>query len=107
MADDPHVLVLDEPTNHLDIDARLALVQALNDFPGAVVLISHDRRLMELTVDRLWLVAEGTVRSFDGDIADYAARVRAERRGSARRSAARRVGKEGVGKRGYRGWPVH
>ncbi|HEY9568757.1 MAG TPA: ABC-F family ATP-binding cassette domain-containing protein, partial [Thalassobaculum sp.] len=66
MADDPHVLVLDEPTNHLDIDARLALVQALNDFPGAVVLISHDRRLMELTVDRLWLVAEGTVRSFDG-----------------------------------------
>jgi len=86
MADDPHVLVLDEPTNHLDIDARLALVQALNDFPGAVVLISHDRRLMELTVDRLWLVADGAVSTFDGDIASYAERVRDERRGSSRRS---------------------
>ena len=85
MAEDPHVLVLDEPTNHLDIDARLALVQALNDFPGAVVLISHDRRLMELTVDRLWLVAEGTVKAFDGDIAAYADRVRDERRGQSRR----------------------
>jgi ATP-binding cassette, subfamily F, member 3 len=88
MAVDPHVLVLDEPTNHLDIDARLALVQALNDFPGAVVLISHDRRLMELTVDRLWLVADGTVKPFDGDIAAYAAQVRDERRGSARRADA-------------------
>lgn len=86
MAEDPHVLVLDEPTNHLDIDARLALVQALNDFPGAVVLISHDRRLMELTVDRLWLVAEGTVKAFDGDIAAYAERVRDERRGNSRRT---------------------
>ena len=88
MAEDPHVLVLDEPTNHLDIDARLALVQALNDFPGAVVLISHDRRLMELTVDRLWLVAEGTVKAFDGDIAAYADRVRDERRGQSRRPEA-------------------
>src|SRR3546814_7721272 len=101
MADDPHVLVLDEPTNHLDIDARLALVQALNDFPGAVVLISHDRRLMELTVDRLWLVAEGTVRSFDGEIADYAARVRDERRGSGRRAegdAGGRVNRKAAGR---------
>ena len=82
MADDPHVLVLDEPTNHLDIDARTALVQAMNEFPGAVILISHDRRLMELTVDRLWLVADGTAGPFDGDMASYRGYVREERRGS-------------------------
>jgi ATP-binding cassette, subfamily F, member 3 len=81
MADDPHVLVLDEPTNHLDIDARGALVNALNDFPGAVVLISHDRRLVELTVDRLWLVADGTVKTFDGDLAAYRDYIRTDRRG--------------------------
>lgn len=81
MADDPHVLVLDEPTNHLDIDARTALVQAMNDFPGAVILISHDRRLMELTVDRLWLVADGTVSRFEGDLAAYRDRIRDDRRG--------------------------
>lgn len=80
MADDPHVLVLDEPTNHLDIDARIALVQAMNDFSGAVILISHDRRLMELTVDRLWLVADGTVSRFDGDLAAYRDRIRDDRR---------------------------
>jgi ATP-binding cassette subfamily F protein 3 len=88
MADDPHVLVLDEPTNHLDIDARTALVQAMNDFPGAVILISHDRRLMELTVDRLWLVAEGTVRRFDGDLSAYRDYVRDDRKGEKAREAA-------------------
>ncbi len=67
----PNVLILDEPTNHLDIDAREALISALNDYSGAVILISHDRRLLELTVDRLWLVADGTVRPFDGDLSDY------------------------------------
>ncbi len=75
---DPHVLILDEPTNHLDIDARDALVRALNDFAGAVIVISHDRRLLELTVDRLWLVAGGTARPFDGDLADYESALRAE-----------------------------
>jgi ATP-binding cassette subfamily F protein 3 len=87
MADDPHVLVLDEPTNHLDIDARGALVNALNDFPGAVVLISHDRRLVELTVDRLWLVADGTVKTFDGDLAAYRDYIRTDRRGDGKAKA--------------------
>jgi len=85
MADDPHVLVLDEPTNHLDIDARTALVQALNDFPGAVILISHDRRLVELTVDRLWLVSDGTVMPFDGDLERYREQIRLDRKGESRR----------------------
>ena len=68
---EPQILVLDEPTNHLDIDARAALVEAINEFPGAVLLISHDRHLIELTADRLWLVAGGRVRPFDGDLDDY------------------------------------
>ena len=67
----PQVLVLDEPTNHLDIDSREALVQAINEFAGAVILISHDRHLIELTADRLWLVADGRVRPYDGDLDDY------------------------------------
>ncbi len=68
----PHLLILDEPTNHLDIDSRRALTEALNDYAGAVILITHDRSLMELVADRLWLVADGTVRPFDGDMDDYA-----------------------------------
>ena len=71
--DAPHLLILDEPTNHLDIDAREALVKALADFQGAVLLITHDPHLVELVADRLWLVADGTVRSFDGDLDDYRA----------------------------------
>ena len=67
----PPLLVFDEPTNHLDIAAREALVEAINDFAGAVVLITHDWDLLELTADRLWLVAEGTVRTFEGDLEDY------------------------------------
>ncbi|MGH7115549.1 MAG: ABC-F family ATP-binding cassette domain-containing protein [Stellaceae bacterium] len=69
--DAPALLVLDEPTNHLDIETREALVQALNDFAGAVVLISHDWHLLELVADRLWLVGDGTVRPFAGDLEDY------------------------------------
>jgi ATP-binding cassette subfamily F protein 3 len=65
------LLVLDEPTNHLDIDSREALIRALNDFAGAVIIVSHDRHLLEATVDRLWLVADGTVRPYDGDLDDY------------------------------------
>jgi ATP-binding cassette subfamily F protein 3 len=69
------LLILDEPTNHLDIETREALVQAINDFAGAVVLVSHDRHLLELVADRLWLVAGGTVQPFDGDLDDYEHRV--------------------------------
>ncbi|MFC5583839.1 ABC-F family ATP-binding cassette domain-containing protein [Nitratireductor kimnyeongensis] len=71
----PHLLILDEPTNHLDIDSREALVEALNMFDGAVILISHDRHLIEATADRLWIVGDGTVSSYDGDMDDYRARV--------------------------------
>ncbi len=69
--DAPHLLILDEPTNHLDIDSREALVQALNAYDGAVILISHDRHLIEACADRLWLVEGGTVTPFDGDLDDY------------------------------------
>lgn len=71
--DAPHLLILDEPTNHLDIDARDALIKALTDFEGAVVLISHDPYLVELAADRLVLVANGKVTPFEGDLAAYAA----------------------------------
>ncbi len=70
--DAPHILILDEPTNHLDIDSRRALLDALNDYNGAVILITHDRSLMELVADRLWLAADGTVKPFEGDMDDYA-----------------------------------
>jgi ATP-binding cassette subfamily F protein 3 len=68
----PHLLILDEPTNHLDIDSRRALLDALSDYQGAVILITHDRSLMELVADRLWLAAEGTIVPFNGDMDDYA-----------------------------------
>jgi ATP-binding cassette subfamily F protein 3 len=70
--DAPHMLILDEPTNHLDIDSRRALLDALNDYEGAVILITHDRSLMELVADRLWLAADGSIKPFDGDMDDYA-----------------------------------
>ena len=69
--DKPNLLILDEPTNHLDIDARGELLNALNDFDGAVILVSHDRRLIEATADRLLLVSDGHVTPFEGDLDDY------------------------------------
>jgi ATP-binding cassette subfamily F protein 3 len=69
--DAPHMLILDEPTNHLDVDAREALVQALNEYEGTVVLVSHDRHMLELTADRLVLVDNGTATEFTGTIEDY------------------------------------
>ena len=69
--DAPHLLILDEPTNHLDVDAREALIQSLNDYSGAVILISHDRHMVELTADRLVLVDDGTAREYDGSMQDY------------------------------------
>lgn len=71
----PHLIILDEPTNHLDIDSRAALVDAINDYEGAIILVSHDRHLLEACADRLWLVADGTIREFDGDLDDYKAMV--------------------------------
>ena len=69
--DGPNLFILDEPTNHLDIDSREQLVHALNEFNGAVILISHDRHLIEATADRLWLVRDGTVQAYEGDLGDY------------------------------------
>jgi ATP-binding cassette subfamily F protein 3 len=78
----PNLMILDEPTNHLDIDSREALVQSLAEYSGAVILISHDRHLVEASVDRLWLVAGGTVSPFDGDMSDYRSLVLEQRGGS-------------------------
>ena len=69
--DAPHLLLLDEPTNHLDIDAREALVQALNAYQGAIVIVSHDPNMVERVADRLWLVKDGACTDFDGDLEDY------------------------------------
>jgi ATP-binding cassette, subfamily F, member 3 len=79
----PHLVVLDEPTNHLDIDSRAALIAAINDFPGAVILVSHDRYLIEACADRLILVADGAAAPFDGDLDDYRRLVLAARSGEA------------------------
>ena len=84
----PHLVILDEPTNHLDIDSRAALIEAINDYPGAVMLVSHDRYLLEACADRLWLVADGTVAPFDGDLDDYRRLTLAERGGGGTRDAA-------------------
>jgi ATP-binding cassette subfamily F protein 3 len=69
--DSPHLLLLDEPTNHLDIDAREALVNALNTYQGAIVIVSHDPNMVERVADRLWLVKDGACKDFDGDLEDY------------------------------------
>jgi ATP-binding cassette subfamily F protein 3 len=75
----PHLLLLDEPTNHLDMDARGSLIEAINDFEGAVVLVSHDTHLVKMVSDSLWLVAGGTVKPFEGDIDDYQTQLLRER----------------------------
>ncbi|MEY4721108.1 MAG: hypothetical protein RIQ46_833 [Pseudomonadota bacterium] len=88
--DAPHLLILDEPTNHLDVDAREALIQALNAYSGAVVIVSHDRHMLEMTADRLVLVDGGTAREFDGAIDDYIAFVLAKDPAPARADGAAR-----------------
>ena len=85
--DAPQLLILDEPTNHLDIDAREALVRAIAEYRGAVLLITHDPHLVELVADRLWLVADGTVRPFEGDLDEYRA-LMSERARPAKAEAA-------------------
>jgi ATP-binding cassette subfamily F protein 3 len=90
--DAPHILLLDEPTNHLDMDSRTALVEALNEYEGAVILVSHDAHLVRLVADRLWLVADGTCRSFEGDLDDYERQLLGERSGRAPADAAKDSG---------------
>jgi ATP-binding cassette subfamily F protein 3 len=88
----PHLMILDEPTNHLDVDSREALIHALNDYEGAVILISHDRHLVEACADRLWIVRAGTVKPYEGDMADYRAELLAERGAKARERRAAGTG---------------
>ncbi len=83
----PNLLLLDEPSNHLDVDTREALARALAGFPGSVLLVSHDRHLLRTTVDDFWIVADGRVQPFDGDLEDY--REWLQRRGAAARAQAR------------------
>ena len=82
----PNILLLDEPTNHLDIESREALITALNDYEGAVILVTHDPHLVELVADRLWLVEDGKVRSYDGDLDDYRKLLLEKRRNAKRDS---------------------
>jgi ATP-binding cassette subfamily F protein 3 len=83
------MIILDEPTNHLDIDSRAALAEAINEFPGAVIMVSHDRYLIEACADRLWVVADHAVTGFDGDLDDYQRLVLSSR---GERSTARETG---------------
>jgi ATP-binding cassette subfamily F protein 3 len=83
----PNLLLLDEPSNHLDVDTREALATALAEFPGSVLLVSHDRHLLRTTVDNFWIVADGRVQAFDGDLDDYRDWLAA--RGAAARAQAR------------------
>ena len=85
---EPHILILDEPTSHLDIDSREALIYALNDYRGAVLLITHDVYLAEGTADQLWLVKDGKAREYDGDLNDYKKLVMAADRDQSKTSKA-------------------
>jgi ATP-binding cassette subfamily F protein 3 len=90
----PNMIILDEPTNHLDIDSRAALAEAINEFPGAVIMVSHDRYLIESCADQLWVVADRTVTPYDGDLDDYRRMVLSARgmRASSRDRAANERG---------------
>jgi ATP-binding cassette subfamily F protein 3 len=96
----PNMIILDEPTNHLDIDSRAALAEAINEFPGAVIMVSHDRYLIEACADQLWVVADHTVTSYDGDLDDYrravlsARGMRASDRGGGRDKPQRAKGEK-------------
>jgi ATP-binding cassette subfamily F protein 3 len=98
----PNMIILDEPTNHLDIDSRAALAEAINEFPGAIIMVSHDRYLIEACADQLWVVADKSVATYEGDLDDYrrlilspdrkptAARERGEQRDALQRGRAER-----------------
>ncbi|GLH81556.1 ATP-binding protein [Bradyrhizobium sp. SSBR45G] len=85
----PNMIILDEPTNHLDIDSRAALAEAINEFPGAVIMVSHDRYLIEACADRLWVVGDRTVKTYDGDLDDYRRMILSSRSGAAARETER------------------
>jgi ATP-binding cassette, subfamily F, member 3 len=85
----PNMIILDEPTNHLDIDSRAALAEAINEFPGAVIMVSHDRYLIEACADQLWVVADRAVKTFDGDLDDYRRLVLSSRNNSSERETER------------------
>ena len=100
--DAPHMLILDEPTNHLDVDAREALIHALNAYSGAVIVVSHDRHMLEMTADRLVLVDGGTAKEFDGSIDDYIAFVLAKDPGAARGDSGKDGASRGINKKDQR-----
>jgi ATP-binding cassette subfamily F protein 3 len=89
----PHILILDEPTNHLDIESREALVLALNDYDGAVILVSHDTHLVEAVADRLWLVKDGAVTPFDGDMDEYKKLIMSSNRTSGNKTSGNKANK--------------
>ena len=91
----PHIILMDEPTNHLDVDSRQALVQAINGYEGAVILVTHDPHLVELTADRLWIVRRGQVERFEGDMGDYRRELLAERRHAQRENRSGQNGRAG------------
>jgi ATP-binding cassette subfamily F protein 3 len=95
----PNLLLLDEPTNHLDIEMREALAEALQDYDGALVVVAHDRHLLRATTDALWLVADGRVVPFDGDLDDYRDWVLARSRRPAESADAGTTGKRKAQKR--------
>jgi len=88
----PNMIILDEPTNHLDIDSRAALAEAINDFPGAIIMVSHDRYLIEACADQLWVVADRAVTPYDGDLDDYRRSVLTTRSGERDRASNERSG---------------
>ena len=94
--DGPHLLILDEPTNHLDIPMRDALVEALAEYKGAVIIVSHDRGILDASCDRLWLVTEGQVKAFDGDLDDYEALVVSGRGGGSGRAPGEGKSRDGA-----------
>jgi ATP-binding cassette, subfamily F, member 3 len=97
--DAPHIMLLDEPTNHLDIDAREALMQALNNYNGAVILVSHDPHLVECVADRLWLVADGTCKPYDDDLEGYRNLIVQQRRKEREQTKQEARSQKGTGKK--------
>ena len=95
----PHIMLLDEPTNHLDMDARAALIQALNGYDGCVILVSHDPHLVEAVADQLWLVKDGAVEDFNGDLDAYRELI-IEQRKKERSGSKKEKNKDGKDSRG-------